>query len=298
MSVHDEETPGFTRKIPAIFLRITADRRLAEEWALVLTAEGLSPAIHSTANGFVITVPEPQAADALRALSAYDIENSPTPDRLETPRPPNWFAGVITAELLLGFYALTTMRDTTIPWLERGSADSARIAAGEVWRAVTALTLHADIGHVLSNAVAAALFFSAVFGATGTGVGSALLLLAGAGGNLVNAFVHGSEHVAVGASTAIFSAVGMLGGMAVIRPVVRRTRRWLGAGAALALLAMLGTGGPHVDVLAHLFGFILGGIMGLITARVSGRPPGPAIQYLSGSASVGLLIYCWLLALR
>ena len=75
------------------------------------------------------------------------------------------------------------------------------ILAGELWRAVTALTLHADHAHLLSNAIACALFLSVVCGALGAGVGSALVLLAGAGGNLANALLHGSHRVSVGAAT-------------------------------------------------------------------------------------------------
>ena len=44
------------------------------------------------------------------------------------------------------------------PWFEGGSADSTRILAGELWRSVTALCLHADVGHVASNALFGALF--------------------------------------------------------------------------------------------------------------------------------------------
>lgn len=298
MSVQDDETSSFPRKNSEVGLRITADRGVAEEWALVLIAEGLSPAIHPSLNGFVLAVPEQEAGDALRALSAYEHENAPDLEIPATPRPPNWIAGVITAELLLAFHGLTTMRNTAIPWFERGSADAGEIAAGELWRAVTALTLHSDIAHVLGNAVAAALFFSAIFGVLGTGVGSALLLVAGTGGNLINAFLQGSPHVSVGASTAVFAAVGMLGGMAVIRPVAPRMQGWLGAGAALALLAMLGSGGPRVDILAHLFGFTLGGTIGLVAARAGERPAPPMVQCCAGSAALALLIYSWILALR
>ena len=50
----------------------------------------------------------------------------------------------------------------------------------------------------------------------GPGVGLWLLLLAGAGGNAVTAAVHGSDHVSVGASTAIFGAIGILAALRII----------------------------------------------------------------------------------
>src|SRR2546430_9329762 len=54
-----------------------------------------------------------------------------------------------------------------------------RMMAGEWWRAVTALTLHADAPHLLGNALASALLVTAVCQQLGPGVGLWLVLLAG-----------------------------------------------------------------------------------------------------------------------
>jgi membrane associated rhomboid family serine protease len=165
---------------------------------------------------------------------------------------------------------------------------------------VTALTLHADVAHALSNGFALALFLGAVGSVLGTGVGCALILLAGAGGNLANAFLHGSPHVSVGASTAVFAAVGVLGSFGLVmrsRGALSRRRAWLPVAAALALLGMLGTGEGRVDIWAHLFGLLVGGILGILIALVTPRPPGFGIQWACGGAAVAMLIYCWTLAL-
>ena len=283
-------------------LRITPDHKLAEEWELVLITEGLSPSIHQTENGIVVSVPEEELERALASLSAYERENPPKREERDLPvESPNWIAGIVVAEMLFAFYAVTVMRNTTVPWLERGSADAAKILHGELWRAVTALTLHTDLAHALSNAVAAAIFFSAVYGIFGVGLGSALVLLAGAGGNLANALLQGSPHVAVGASTSIFGALGMLGGLGMVRrrriAVVGR-RAWIPIAAALALLGMLGTGGERVDVWAHLFGLLTGSVLGFLIALVTPRPSGFQIQWACGGAALGALICCWALALR
>ena len=45
---------------------------------------------------------------------------------------------------------------------------------------------------------------------------------------------------------------------------------------------MLGTGGERVDVLAHFFGFLFGGVLGLLFAFVTPRPPGFRIQCACG----------------
>ena len=186
-------------------------------------------------------------------------------------------------------------------WFERGSADAYRILQGELWRTVTALTLHADVAHAVSNAFAAALFFGAVFSMLGTGLGFALVLLAGAGGNLANALLQGAPHVSLGASTAVFAALGLLGGLSAARQrrrAVGRRRVWLPLFAALALLGMLGTGGVRVDIWAHLLGLLVGGVLGIVIAALAPHPPAPRIQWICGCGAVGVLVYCWILAFR
>ena len=128
------------------------------------------------------------------------------------------------------FFFITVAWYPTAQWFERGSADADRILLGELWRTVTALTLHANLAHVLSNAIGITLFLGALSTILGPGLGSALVLLAGAGGNLANALVHGSAHVSVGASTSVFGAVGMLGGLGLARrgrKKLPRRRAWL-----------------------------------------------------------------------
>ena len=164
---------------------------------------------------------------------------------------------------------------------------------------MTALTLHADVAHVLSNGIAAALFLSAVSSIVGAGLGGALVLLAGAGGNLVNALLHGSAHVSVGASTAVFGAIGLLGSLGLARrrrSALSRWRAWLPVAAALALLGMLGSSGQRVDIWAHLFGLLVGAALGIIIGLLAPRAPGLRIQCACGTATVITLIYCWTLA--
>ena len=287
---------------PETPVRIAPNQELAAEWELVLTAQGLSPSVHWTRHGVVVCVPEEEVERALASLSAYEKENPPKPQELDSPvEPPNWVAGIVVAGLMLAFYWVTVMPDTTVSWFESGSADANRMLRGEWWRAMTALTLHTDLAHAVSNAAAAAIFLSAVYGMLGVGLGSALVLVAGAGGNLANTLVQGSPHVSVGASTAIFGAVGMVGGLAMgkrRRKTISGGRAWIPIAAALALLAMLGTGGPRVDVLAHLFGFLIGGALGALFAFVAPRPPRLGVQCACGSGAFAVLLYCWILALR
>jgi membrane associated rhomboid family serine protease len=287
---------------PEVSLRRTGDDKLADEWALVLLAQGLSPRVRRRPDGIVLSVPQDQVERARAVLSVYESENPKKPsERVEATHTAASLVGSsIVAILILLFFIITDISSSTIPWFERGSADAQKILQGEFWRTVTALTLHADVVHALSNTVAVALFLGAVSSVLGIGLGGALMLMAGAGGNLANAFLHGSAHVSVGASTSIFGAVGLLGGAAVVTRGRASSKRrvWLPIAAALALLAMLGTGGERVDIWAHLFGLLVGGVLGVLIALTTPRPPGLATQWACGSAAAAVLIYCWSIALR
>jgi len=285
-----------------VFLRLTGDHHLAEEWELVLLAQGLSPSLRRTPEGVVLSVPPAEVGKAAASLSAYERENRrKAAEFVEPLEPGNLLVAVAVALMLLVFFPITVQWPPALSWFARGGADAERILQGEFWRTVTALTLHADVAHALSNAVAVALFLGALSSMLVAGLGGALVLLAGAGGNLANAYLHGSPHVAVGASTAVFGAVGLLGSLGVTRrrrrPLSRR-RAWLPVAAALALLGMLGSGGERVDIGAHLFGLLVGAALGIPIAWVAPRPPGLLIQWACGTVAVAVLVYCWILALK
>ena len=125
------------------------------------------------------------------------------------------------------------------------------------------------------------------------------MLLAGAGGNMLTALAYGSRHVAVGASTATFGAVGILAALQFVarrrRPWARRTA-WVAIGAGLALLAMLGTG-AGTDILAHFFGLLVGGVLGVATGLALHRPPERFVQWVLSIAAAAFVVVCWGLAL-
>ena len=285
-----------------IILRVTGDQRLAEEWELVLLAQRLSPSLRRTPDGVVLSVSEAEVDRALASLAAYERENPrKLAERVEPMESGSLLTGVTVALLLLLFFFVTVQWLPALSWFARGSADAERILQGEHWRTVTALTLHADVAHALSNAFAAALFLGAVSSMVGAGLACALVLLAGAGGNLANAFLHGSPHVAVGASTAVFGAIGALGSLGMTRRrrnALSRWRAWLPVAAALALLGMLGSSGQRVDIWAHLCGLLVGAVLGMFIGFLTPRAPELRIQWACGTAAVALLIYCWVLAFR
>jgi len=286
---------------PGTAVRVTPDRREADEWAVVLAAAGIPHWLRQRLDGWALIVPPDDADTALHALAVYDEESAGVGAPVTTPARPLTIVGAVVALLLVGFFAITGPRAGRSAWFEHGSADAGRLMAGEWWRAVTALTLHADAPHVAGNAVALVVLMTAVCWHFGPGLGAWLLLLAGTAGNLLTAAVHGGGHSSVGASTAVFAAVGILAAHRVVTPArvgagLGTRKRWVVVAAALALLAMLGTG-PHADVLAHLFGFAAGGGLGLLAARLLPRELTAPVQWLLVAGAAGAVVGAWSLAL-
>ncbi|MDP3940032.1 MAG: rhomboid family intramembrane serine protease [Deltaproteobacteria bacterium] len=285
-----------------ILLRIAPGRKVAEEWALVLATQGISASVRRTQEGFALGVPVGDAERAATALFRYVRENRGEVQEEHAPAGSgHLLAGLAVSVALLVLFLVTGSRNPAVLWFERGSADAGRIVNGDLWLTVTALTLHTDVLHVLGNAIMGAIFLSASFRLLGVGLGGALILLAGAGGNFVNALLQSAPHNSVGASTALFGALGILGGLGVARR--RRTeaggrRAWVPFAAGLALLAWLGTAGPRVDLGAHLFGFLLGCVLGLFAGIAFPRPPGARLQWTLGIAALATVFYSWVVALR
>jgi rhomboid protease GluP len=263
-----------------IAVRAARSRDRADEWALVLAALGVPYRVERSGDGgFEVVVPPGEVEAALRALAANDLEAKAgvaTPPAV--PDRGTGALGIGLGGLLLAFQSVTGVWENqpASRWFVVGAADAAKIRAGEWWRAVTAMTLHADVMHVLGNVVASVIFVSAAGRWLGVGIAAWLILLAGTGANLLTAVVEKKDHLSVGASTATFAALGLVVGLQSVRKWrggghVRR-RAWVAAGAGLALLAMLGVGAKS-DVFAHAFGLGFGIVFGICAGALD--PPSP-----------------------
>ncbi len=286
-----------------VVVRVTRKRELADEWALVLLTEGLSPSVWHAADGYSVGVPPAELDRAANVLAVYESE-TPAQPRLpadESASGTHVYVALAASAGLLAFFLVTGVWDPATRWFAHGAADAERILLGEWWRAVTALTLHADLRHALANAIASVIFLGALSLRLGVGLACAIVLLAGAGGNLVNALVHGAAHVSVGASTSLFGALGVLGALGVARrrrSGIRGRYAWVPIAAGFALLAMLGTSGERVDLWAHFFGFVIGAVLGATVAVTVARNPGVRVQWILGSAALTTVVVSWLVALR
>jgi membrane associated rhomboid family serine protease len=261
--------------------------------------------VNEESRGWVILVAGGDHARAVQAIRLYQAENRNWPPRRTRELLP--YARSLAAPLamltLVLFHAVTGPATSSSVWFSHGTASSERILHGEIWRAVTALTLHADTLHVLGNALTGSIFLSAVNRRLGDGRGPLVVLLAGALGNGLNAIWYRAGHLSIGASTAVFAAVGILAATQLSIDRSEGRRSWLERLApvvgGLALLGMLGAS-PHSDLLAHLFGFLAGIAVGLV-ASLSLRKPArssTAMQIASAVLTLVIVLVSWSIALH
>jgi rhomboid protease GluP len=279
-------------------VRVAPTSAQAEEWALVLTASGIAHAVAGHDDGWSLLVSAGDVRRAEDVLAAYDRENIARVAPPEAPPYP-WMSGVAVALVLLAVFSVTGPPGAGSRWFERGAAAAARVVGDEPWRAITALTLHANSVHVLGNAVATAVLLPPLVQRLGLGVALCLMLVAGGAGNVLSALVHDPRHLAVGASTATFGAIGALAALRLLPSPVTGTpvrRLWVVLAAAVLLLAMLGTG-PESDVIAHALGVVAGAAFGVAAGAVVRQPPRAAVQSLFGALAVVLAAGAWMLAL-
>jgi membrane associated rhomboid family serine protease len=276
-------------------------RNDCEERSFVLHAVGIDSQVIWLGRAWGLVVPLDAQAAAQLQLERYERENPPR--HSEPPPEPlhaaAWLGSAAYAfvMLLVGYLAGRTAFG--YDWLQAGALLTGPTRAGEYWRAVTALTLHLDVGHLLAN-----LGFGTVFGLLagqllGPGIAWASVLAAAAIANLVNAFIQPVTHSSVGASTAVFATLGLLAAYAWRKRVGQGGRwayRWAPLVAGVILLGFTGAGGERTDVLAHLTGFAMGALAGI--AHASWRNPrGGGTQVAAGLLSLALVGVAWMLAL-
>lgn len=282
----------------------------AREWGLVLTAKGIPYVLRRQGAGLRLLVPRRRVGEALEEIGAYTAErrDSFLPDPQAEVRPASvWLPVLAWMGLITGCCGLLLGRmdffGRHIDWLGLGAGDSTAMLAGRWERALTALCLHADPAHLFGNAVCGAVFLGLLCRETGVGLGFALTLAAGVGGNVFKALIQGPGMHFLGASTAVFGALGLLGGIRLAGswpPIA--AKRSAAAAAALMLLAMLGAGtgeGGAIDLAGHLFGFLCGAVFGLATGRYVGHGGrlGSVAQVGWGFASIAATLGAWAVAL-
>jgi membrane associated rhomboid family serine protease len=269
-------------------------------WA-VLDAAGIPGAIEDRRGTCLLVVREEDLPRAVQELDDYRREVAQVqPARALTTLPGGWLGILAYSVALVTVAGLADRNAFGSDWFDAGRAQAGLMVQGEWWRSVTALTLHVDTEHLMGN-----LFFGSVLGflvaqALGGGVAWFAILAAGTLGNAANALLQDSRHSAVGASTAVFGALGLLVALALYHRRGRAegvVRRWSPLVAGVLLLAWTGIGGERTDVLAHVTGLtaglFVGAACGLIPLAVLEKR---SVQVATSVLAVLMLVSAWAVA--
>lgn len=286
----------------------TIPKRKLKNWLLVLQSRQIPCRSEKFDNKWQLFVPTDQYQNACQELIQYEKENQnwPPPPPVERKLHENTASTIWIFILLVIFHNVTQHQINLfghhpVNWFELGNAHAGKILQGEWWRLVTALTLHSGVLHLVSNIALGGIFMVRLCRLLGSGRAWFLVLCAGSLGNLLNALVQSPDHRSIGSSTAVFAAVGLLATINMLHFRGNLRRNWMmPIAAALGLLALLGTSGENTDIGAHLFGFLSGIGLGIVSEfftprlKQSWRQMNRWLNFLS----IGLVLTAWWLALR
>ena len=279
------------------------NRQHCSDRALVLASAQIPYQLVDDGMSCVLVVPAEHSPRAVEELQLYDDENPPV-----RPRPrkrivyQDALPGVIGYVLVVCVVAwLAGYSFFGSNWFVAGRVDGTLIRDGEWWRTITALTLHSGVRHLLGNLVFGVFFGIFAGRLLGSGVAWLAVILAAALGNTANTLLLDSTHRSIGASTAVFAALGILAGY-VWRGQLMAQDRWstrygpiIGG---LALLMFTGTGDENTDIGAHLLGFVCGFGTGMLLTVIGKMPAPPRMQIAAGGIALGLIAVSWLVALQ
>jgi rhomboid protease GluP len=278
------------------------DDAFLRDLRLVLTAVGIDYRISHEQGVWCLWVPRGLGTVAAAEIERYAAENvaAQRPVALATAAVDSGRAGVLA--FLFAIWLLPPLEALAPFGLDLralGTLDATAVRAGAWWRTVTALTLHADIGHLIGNSVFGAVFGVLLARRLGSGVGWLAVLVCAALGNGLNAALQPDGFRSIGASTATFAALGIVAAFAT-RAGDLRDRGWRGvfapAAAGIGLLAFTGVAGENTDLVAHLNGFGLGALCGWLLAGYRGQFADGRMQRTAGLITAGSLAVAWLLA--
>ncbi len=243
---------------------------------LVLESQGIKVDFIRNETNFDLLIDEKDVDSAIKAITKFHRENLKIHDQNEIDlfsMPLEKSVVIFSVLVLTAIYSGSVYAGNQREIIMEYGFSAFYILNGEYYRIVTALMLHAGVEHLAGNIAGLLTFGIPVCTMAGSGAGLLLLIVSGAAGNLVNAYMYRTAHLSIGASTSVMGAAGILVAFQTIKKfkifgITPRIIIPLGAGAAL--LGML-SGGENTDISAHFFGFIAGLIFGLIFSFLQKR---------------------------
>ncbi len=254
-----------TRNFEILFERLSAKK--ADLILLILASQHIETHVEKEDKTFHIRVDPDDRQRASAMINAYYREN-----RLLKVRQTIQDFSIspfksVPAFMIMGFLAavhiLCLRFDIHETMILKYGASSLFIRQGENFRAITALFLHADAGHLLGNMAGMLIFAAPFISLSGFGTGPFMLLLTGTLGNLMTSGLYRTAHLSIGASTSVMGAAGLLAAFQMTRQ-----RKSLSLDTVIPLIAgatLVGllSQGERTDIFAHVFGFLSGFIFGL-----------------------------------
>jgi rhomboid protease GluP len=293
----------------------SARRADCDERAFMLAAIGIAGMIRFDGLQFLLEVDAPDAERATTQLAQYELERRPAGPR--PPPPPTypfaWVGCIVYVVTLVAIGLMVSNGLWRLDAFDIGALDAGRVQRGQWWRAWTALTLHLDGAHLAANLAAGVWFCYLAAAQIGSGSAWLLIVTGAACANLLEALLGPPTHLSVGASTAVFTALGLLAAHSWrLRSsyTQRWAVRWAPLVAGVVLLGWFGSGGggadsgedfngfQQIDIVAHAAGFLVGGMLGALAAQPWARQALERVpQWLSGLAALASIALAWALAL-
>ena len=272
----------------------------ALDWSLVLISQGIEsvPIRREEDGAWVLEMAEQNFVHAKESIAAYERENTTAWRRelkwtglLFDGRAVIWFGAVA----LFHFWVL----HSPIDFKTAGMVDRSAVLNGEWWRLFTAVTLHADAGHLMGNVTTGIVFLGLAMGCLGAGTAMLLSFAGGALGNVATLALHDGPFRSLGASGMVMAALGLLTAHSLMFSRHEKRAVWIGRGviASCLLVVLLGLS-PKSDVIAHLGGFVAGTALGMIAVRYRNVSARGGFNVTAGIICAALVGLTWILALR
>jgi rhomboid protease GluP len=279
-------------------MRIPArSRRQAMDWSLVLVSQDIETAIERNDTGWELLVPVAEYEQAIAAIRQYRQENRhwPWQQRL--------FRGGLTFDwaslswvVLMIFFAWL---DSSYDLKTKAVLSTVAVRQGQWWRIFTAIWLHADWGHLASNAAFGFLLLGFAMGRFGTGSALLASYLAGAIANGIECILINESRQSLGASGMVMGSLGILASQSLyLWRFTPYGRRYLLTSVAAGLMLFILFGlAPETDVIAHLGGFICGLAIGGLLSLGRKATHRQSVNFATALLFIGLVVVPWLKAL-
>jgi membrane associated rhomboid family serine protease len=276
------------------------NKREAMDFGLVLASQEIEATVIRDEYGWAVSVLERDYDRALTTLAQWKKENRGWQWRNPLPKAVgrvfHW-TSLVWACATAAIYVWSLAPGIK----DAGVVDNTKVAAGEWWRLFTAVTLHADLAHLLSNITTGLILFGLAMARFGTGPALLATFISGALGNVASFYMYSGPYHGLGASGMVMGALGLLAvptveenwRMSTVAGLVLR-----GIAATFLMLTLLGFS-PGTDIVAHLGGFVSGVALGLVMMIIPPKRLQDSVTNLAtGGLFLAVMTASWWLALR